>query len=205
MTRPARLALALAAVSLMPGCAALGALGGGGPPRDAYELRGPLPGERPPARTSLHVIVEPPIVTGALDTDRILIRPNRLQAQYLPDGNWTDKPAEMLQAALVRAIDGSGAFRYVGREPLGLGGDYALVTEITDFQAEVGSDGRVTDRLRVSAKLVRESDVDVIAQRIFDVAVPVASSGTLDIVAALDGAMTAIVAQMTEWTVATLT
>jgi len=200
----ARLALMLAALAALPGCAAISALSGG-PARDAYELRGNLPAARPAARTRLHVIVEPPIVAGALDTERILIRPNRLQAQYLPDGAWTDPPAEMLQTALVREIDATGAFRYVGREPLGAGGDYALLTEITDFQPEVTEGGGIVVRLRVVARLVRESDVEVVANRMFETTVPAASTATLALVAALDAGMNRVVGEMAAWTVGALT
>lgn len=203
MTRPALLA-ALALLTFLPGCAALGALTGGGASRDAYELRGNLPPARTAARSGLHVIVEPPVVAGSLDTERILIRPNRIQAQYLPDGEWTDTPARMLQTALVREIDGTGAFRYVGREPLGAGGDYALLTEITDFQAELGPGGVVVNHLRISARLVRERDVEVVAQQLFEASVPAASTATTDLIPALDTAMNAVVGQMTAWTVATL-
>lgn len=203
MTRPALAALAV--LILLPGCAALGALaGGGGAARDAYELRGNLPPDRPGARSALHVIVEPPVAGGSLDTERILIRPNRVQAQYLPDGEWTDTPARMLQSALVREIDGTGAFRYVGREPLGAGGDFALLTEITDFQAELGPQGQVATHLRISARLVREMDLEVVAQQVFEVSVPAGSTATADLIPALDAAMNQIVARMTAWTVATL-
>lgn len=195
---------ALAAVSLLPGCAAIGALTGGGSARDAYELRGNLPPDRAAARSPLHVIVEPPIVSGALDTQRILIRPNRFQAQYLPDGEWTDTPAKMLQTALVREIDGTGAFAYVGREPLGAGGDYALVTEITDFQPELTAAGAVENHLRVSAKMVREVDVTVIAQRVFEARVPAGSTATTALVPALDAGMNRITGEMTGWALSVL-
>lgn len=195
---------ALAAVTLLPGCAALGALTGGGASRDAYELRGNLPPDRAAARSPLHVIVEPPMVSGALDTQRILIRPNRFQAQYLPDGEWTDTPAKMLQTALVREIDGTGAFAYVGREPLGAGGDYALVTEITDFQPELTQGGAVENHLRVSAKMVREADVTVIAQRVFEVRVPASSTATAALVPALDAGMNRITGEMTGWALSVL-
>jgi len=205
MIRAARLALLLLLASALTGCAAFGALRRAVTPLDAYELRVEGPSERAAARSRLHVIVEPPIVTGALDTERILIRPSPLQAQYLPDGQWTDTPAAMLQSALVVGIDATGAFRYVGREPLGPGGDYALITEITDFQAElVGPRKDVLTHLRVSARLVRESDIEVVASRVFEVRTPALSNATLHIVAALDRGMAEVVDSMAAWTVATL-
>lgn len=199
-----RSALLLSAMLALSGCSVLSALGKATASLDAYELRGNLPPVTETRRSQLHVIVEPPIVSGALDTDRILIRPNRLQAQYLPDGRWTDTPAKMLQSALVREIDGTGAFGYVGREPLGGGGDYAVVTEITDFQPEVVTDGQIEDHIRVATKLVRERDVAVVAQRVFEVRVPAASTNTPHLIASLDAAMARIVGEIVSWTVANL-
>lgn len=203
MTRLLTAAL-ICATAALPGCGAIGALNKAGRTLDAYELRGELPPARPPAPGGLHLIVEPPVVAASLDTDRILIRPNRLQVQYLPDARWSDPPAKMVQAALVRQLDATGRFGYVGRTPLGAGGDVALISDIIDFEAEVGAGGAVTTRLRVSARLVQESDLRIRAARSFEVSVPARSTDTADLVAAMDAAMTRLVGQMVGWAVASV-
>lgn len=197
--------LALPVIALLGGCSAISALNSAAKPLDAYELRGNQPPEIVSRRSNLHVIIEPPVVGGALDTDRILIRPTRLQAQYLPDGRWTDKPADMLRTTMVREIDATGAFRYVGRTPLGAGGDYAVLTEITDFQAELTPpDDIAGTHLRVSAKIVREADLQIVAQRVFETRSPAASTETDDLVTSLDRGLSDIVGQITVWVVGAL-
>jgi cholesterol transport system auxiliary component len=48
----------------------------------------------------------------------------------------------MLQSALVETFLRSNAFRYVGRRPLGVSGDVALVTDLVDFGAVVRATAR---------------------------------------------------------------
>ena len=57
----------------------------------------------------------------------------------------------MVQTLMVRTLeDTNPAFRYVGRTPPGGAGDIAVLTEITDFQAEaVAPDHTVTIRVRM--------------------------------------------------------
>lgn len=194
MIRP--MLIPLICLTFLAGC---GGLLGGGPARDAYELRGNIaPAPQAARPRALHLIVEPPIVAGSLDSDRILIRPNARQAQYLPDAAWTDTPAAMVQTALVREIDATGAFLYVGREPLGAGGDYALLTEIVDFQPEITDAGVVT-HLRINARLVRESDLRIAGIRSFQARIPTANTDTANLIAALDLGMAQITGQMTGW------
>ena len=59
--------------------------------------------------------MEVPSASGAIDTDRILVRPTPTQVAYLPDARWTAAAPVMLQSALVETFLRSNAFRYVGR------------------------------------------------------------------------------------------
>jgi cholesterol transport system auxiliary component len=124
-----------ATIALLPGCSALSALSGAATPLDAYDLNAPVNPVQARNTSSGQLVVEIPTAPGALTTDRILIRPHPLQAAYLPDGKWAEEAPIMLQTLMVRSFEDSNAFRYVGRRPLGGAGDYALLTELTDFQA----------------------------------------------------------------------
>lgn len=196
--------LLLVVLLALPSCGVIGALTKATTPLDAYELRGNLPAVQPSARGQLHLIVEPPVVAASLDTDRILIRPNGLQAQYMPDGRWTDPPSKMLQTALVRELDAAGKFAYVGRTPLGPGGDYALLTEIIAFEAQLDATGNPSTHVRLLARLVRERDLAIAATRVFATTVPVPTTATPDLVRGLDAALSQITAQMTDWTLSAL-
>lgn len=200
------LALALAATALLPGCSALSALSSSATPLDAYDLAAPA--DSPQARgraTSRQLVVELPTASGALSTERILIRPRPLQAAYLPDAQWADEVPVMVQTLLVRSLEDSNAFRYVGRRPLGASGDYALVSELTDFQAEASTDGKsATIRLRLTARLVREDDASILSSRTFNTSAVTASTDTSDLVQGFNQASQQLLSETTGWVLSTL-
>lgn len=193
------LSAALLALAL-PGCAAIQALTDASTPLEVYEVRDPS-GITP--RTGrplpLDVVVEVPTSTGALETDRIMIRPNPLQAQYLPDVRWGDPTPEMVQNLMLRAIARSNAVRYVGRTPLGPGGDYAVVTELLDFQAEVAEGDTALIRQGFIARLVREADASIVVTRTFQASAVSPTLDTPQLVVAFDAASNQIFSEFAVW------
>ena len=195
-----RTALAILVTLSLGGCAAISSLTGATTTLQAYELQAPvdLPAVQGSVRRDL--VIEVPTSGGALDTDRSMIRPGPFQAQYLPAARWTDPAPVMLQNLMLRAFEDSNALRYVGRRPLGGTGDFVLVSELTDFQAEVGADeAGVITRVRLTVRLVRESDAAIIASRTIQTTAPAASSDVLDVVAGFDLATAAALQDLTGW------
>jgi cholesterol transport system auxiliary component len=200
MTRMLAFVLPLVAALGLSGCGAISALNSAATPLDAYELRAP-DGLPQATRTSGRALsVEPPTTSGALDTDRIMLKPNAVQSLYLPDGRWASELPAMWQTMTLRAFEDTGALAYVGRRPLGAAGDVALLTEITDFQAELGPDAETaTIRLRVTARMVRESDARVLSRRVFSASLPVDSVETLGLVNGFNAASDLVLADMVRW------
>ncbi|MGO4910217.1 ABC-type transport auxiliary lipoprotein family protein [Pseudorhodobacter sp. W20_MBD10_FR17] len=202
---PRPILLALATVSVLSGCSALSALNGAATPLDAYDLAAPANPISARTATSRQFVVEVPTTPGALNTDRILIRPHPLQAAYLPDGKWAEEVPVMMQTLLVRSFEDTNAFRYVGRRPLGASGDYALVTDLTDFQAEAAPDGKTaTIRLRLTARMVREDDAAILSTRSFISSAEVGSTDTLALVEGFNRANQTLLSDVTEWALGTL-
>jgi len=206
LARAARATTLVVSLSFVAACSTLGALGSASTPLDVFDLRAP---ENAPvvqgSPLARDVIIELPTTSGVLETDRIMIRPDALQAQYLPDVRWGDEVPVMVQTLLLRALENTGGLRYVGRRPLGGSGDFAIVSEIVDFQAETddGQDG-ATVRLRITSRIVRESDVRIIATRSFTATANAASDRTPDIVAAFDAASDQLLLDFADWVMGTL-
>ncbi len=195
-----RTALAILVTLSLGGCAAISSLTSAATTLEAYELQSATDLPAVQGSVARDLVIETPTSGGALDTDRIMIRPGPFQAQYLPEARWTDSAPVMLQNLMLRAFEDTNALRYVGRRPLGGSGDFALVSELTDFQAEVGPDGTsVTTRLRFTVTLVRESDASVVASRTFQQTAAAASTQTLDIVASFNLATNAALQDLTGW------
>ena len=201
-----KFALSMILLSVLSGCSALGALSDVTTPLDVYDLR--APDGAPVVQGGMlarDVVVELPNTSGVLNTDRIMIRPDALQAQYLPDVRWGDEVPVMLQTLMVRALENTNGLRYVGRRPLAGSADYAIVTELVDFQVELGPDGLTSQvAIVLTSRLVREDDAVVISTRTFRVIQPVPSTDTPTLISAFDLASDAFLIEFADWTMTAL-
>jgi len=188
------------AATAFSGCTALGVLDRAAVPLDVYELRAPDAAPVARGQQGIHFIVEVPSAGGAIDTDRILIRPAPSQVTYLPEGRWSEAAPVMLQTAMMETFLRANAFRFVGRRPLGAAGDVALVSNLTDFGAEVvpGTDGAVVE-MTLIARLVREDDAEVVASRTFTRAVTVPGTSTPAIIAGFEAVSDAVLSDLAGW------
>ena len=177
---------------------ACGGLLGGGPARDVFELRNTGPAMSCARTRAMQVVVEEPKAAGPINTERVLVRPNPLQIQYLPDAQWGDRAPVMVQTLLVQRMSDYPLYSHVGRVPLGSSGDYALLSEIGDFSAVVqGKDAVVT--LKLSAQLVNEMSARVTSRQNFAVSVPVQGTSTPAMMAGFDQASQQLIEQVSGW------
>lgn len=191
----------LLSLALLSGCGALGAVSEATAQLDAYTLT-PARFADAPVAGSRHLVVELPTSAGALSTDRILIKPIPYQAEYLPDGRWSEPAPALVQTLLVASFQNAGGFRLVGRDGAGLMPDYTLMTELQEFQAEPG--GTVPGALNVKVgfmmTIIRESDRRIIASRRFASTAAVATDDSLTVVAGFDRALQTVLQDVVAWT-----
>ena len=198
---------ALLSLALLSGCGALGAVSDATARLDAYTLTPYAPSGKP-AGGSRHLVVELPTSSGALSTDRILIKPLPFQAEYLPDGRWSEPAPSLLQTLLVASFQNAGGFRLVGRDGAGLMPDYTLMTELQEFQAELNgpspaeAPAALTVKISVMMTLIRESDRRIIASRRFSATAQAPSDETLALVGGFDSALQTVLQDAVRWTVA---
>ncbi len=192
---------ALLSFCLLPGCSALGALSEASTELDAYTLSAYAPGSGQTGGRG-HLIVELPTSGGALATDRILIKPLPFQAQYLPDGRWSEPAPALLQTLLVASFQNAGGFRLVGRAAAGLMPDYTLMTELQDFQSEPVTPGAPPMAVNVAMMmtLIRESDRQIVASRRFAATTTVGNNSTLSLVGGFDSALQKVLREAVQWT-----
>ncbi len=182
-----------------PSCGTLSAVSGASEELEAFTLSPARPA--PAAQGSRHIVVPPPTAGGAIATDRILVKPNRLQAAYLPGGRWVDPAPVLFQSLTVASLQNSGVFRLVGRDDAGLIPDLSLLLDLSDFQAEApaAEGGTWTVRVAARASLVDEADRSIRASRRFEATAPAASDGTITLVSAFEVATAQVLSEMTGW------
>lgn len=186
------------ALSILGSCGILSAVDEAAVPLDAYTL-GPLAmTDLPPGGP--HLVVEVPYSSGALATDRILIKPNPLQATYLPDGRWIDPAPVLMQSLLVNSLQNTVRFSRVGRDGAGLLPDFTLVTDLTAFQVDQGTPQVV--HVGLALTIIRESDRSILATRRFDHTEAATSDVTPALILAFDVAVTRLLGDAVGWVAA---
>ena len=193
--RFACLVLGLAATA---GCSALSSIESASKPLDTFELS-PLPaGSVAAARSRRSLEVALPTATGALTSDRIVIKPTPLQVQALPNARWVNEATEHVQLLLVRSLAGSGRFALVTSAGSGPTPDYVLLTDLQAFQAEVTPD-QVTVVIRTTMTLLSDIDGTIISSRSFANTATVPDTTTEIVVTAFDEAMTQQLRDVVDW------
>lgn len=188
-------------LATLAGCGAVSTLNSAAGPLDTYQLIA-APGTGTVSRSSRTLLIAPPTSDGSVNTDRILIKPNALQVQYLPGAAWVDPAPIHIQNLLTRSIANSGGVAFVGSDAAGPLPDYVLLTDITHFQGEVGANGAPDAVVvRLVLTLVRDDDRHIVASRVFERRVETNAHNAITLVSAFNVATSEVLREATAWTV----
>lgn len=178
----------------LPGCAMLG-LGSKEAPA-AFDLTAPKPVSRVGAIRGQLVIPEP-TAGAALETERIVVRPEPGQVATLGGAQWSERLPRLVQARVLQAFENSGRLRAVGRPGEGIAGDDQLVLDVRAFQLSVMPSP--VGEVEIAAKIVDSQSGRIIAGRIFRASSPAAGTDGPQAVAAIDAAFRDVTAQLIRW------
>lgn len=203
MMRALRSLVTLVLAAWLPGCAALelaGEFAGREPPR-LFQTRAPTTFEAELPTLDRSLVIESPSATPGLNTARIALRPTPTTFDYFGGAGWSEVLPVMVQGVLIDAFEHSGGIDVFGPDLVGLRADYALLTEIRDFQAEY-EDARSAPRVRVriQTRLVRLPRRASIASTSVLRVVPAAGTGIEEIVDAFDRALADAARELVAWT-----
>lgn len=199
---PAHAALALAGVALLAGCGVL-------PKREPTSIHEPTTIHEParPAadgadwpRADWSLIVAKPASSQLLDSERIVVRPDRGEITVYKASAWTDPAPDLVQNALLRRFQDSGKILTVSRPGGGVRGEYHLQTDLRVFESVYAGPGRPEARIEVYARLVHSADGEVAAARSFRETEAANSENLGAVVDAFGLALGRVTGQMAAWT-----
>ena len=84
------------------------------PPPATFDLQAPTSFPTGIGSTNLQFAVTEPTVVGALDSERIVVRPMPMAITYLGKAQWSDRVPKLVQARLIDAFQNTGRVRSVG-------------------------------------------------------------------------------------------
>ncbi|KAB0680843.1 ABC-type transport auxiliary lipoprotein family protein [Aureimonas leprariae] len=199
MSHRFRMSAALALVSALSGCAALG----GTTPRDTYELSSPSTAASAPARKRLQLLIPDPTAIKTLDSNQIVVKPTPYSVEALQNSQWSDRLPRIVQLRMVQAFENTGRVGAVGVPGQGLAIDYQVIMEIRRFEIAAGQ-GRQSAQVEIAVKILNDRNGTVRATRTFTGGAPVSGTGNAAFVAALDKAFDGVAREIVTWTLQTV-
>ena len=147
------------------------------------------------------LFIEDPTSSGALDSDRIAVRPSANEMKYFADARWIDRAPRMFRSLLVRSFEDSGRLEAVTAEVTGVPYDYSLKAELRDFQAEVFDQAEIpTVSVRIHVKIIRRAPIGLVAATDIERRERAAGGDIEAVIAAFDRAADLALRDIVNWT-----
>lgn len=140
-----------------------------------------------------------PTATGLIDSQRIIVLPVPGEAQVYKGAQWAKRPTDMLEDAVLRALEDSGRIPSVARQGSGVSADYRLVMDLRRFDADYAGAAVPSAVVEVNAKLLHASDQDIVAARTFRHARSASATDVASVVTAFDAALADSTREIATW------
>ena len=198
MTTPRNIAAVIAIGVSVAGCGLQ--LPGTGPAPDLYDLSPKSTFDDGLPVIAEQLVIEEPAASRAIDSDRIAIRPSPFELKYYAGVRWSDRAPRMVQTLLVESFENSELIIGVGRQAIGLRGDYDLKPELREFHAETYSGGNPLIRVRINVKLIKQPSATIIKSKNFERTAQASGGDILSVIAAFDEALGGSMKRVVGWT-----
>lgn len=173
----------------------------GGPPPDLFTLAPKYRFDPNLPKVDWQLVIEEPLSSGALDTNRIAVRPTQFELKYWADARWSERAPRMVQTVLIESFENTRKIVAVGRQAVGLRSDYNLKSELREFELDLYRDpNRPQARVRLNLKMVRMPREQIIASTSFQNAEPARSLALPDVIEAFNEAINKVLRRVVEWT-----
>jgi phospholipid/cholesterol/gamma-HCH transport system substrate-binding protein len=145
-------------------------------------------------------IAEPTAVL-MLDTQKILVRPQKPESPSFDTAQWADSLPKLVQSKILQSFENSKYLAAVARPSDGVTGDYQLLIEIRAFQIATAPQTEAV--VELSAKLVGEGG-RIKESRVFRGALPTKVTDAAAAAAALNEAFGQVAKELVNWAAAAL-
>jgi len=198
-TSRTRLLFALPLLFALAGCSILG-----GKQKEPTTLYAPDPRvQADPSWPSVdwQLSISRPEAARMTDSLRIAVRPSADEVQVYKGASWAKMPSDMVEDAVLRALEDSGKIPGVARQGSGVAADYKLVMDLRRFESDYGGGATPNATIEVNAKLLHSAGgQDVVASRTFVQTVPAASTAVPDVVDAFNRGLGQVAHDISGWT-----
>lgn len=171
-----------------------------GPAPNLYDIQTTPQFTRSPAPVTWQLVIDEPAAPTALDSDRILVRPNESEIKYFAGARWSERVPRLIQSQLLQGFDKSGGIVGVSRQAIGLHGDYELQGELTSFDTVYSGGTTPMAVITINFKIVREPDEIIIASKNFEQKERATAPSLIAITTSFGDVLSKIVSEAVPWT-----
>ena len=194
-----RLSFALPLLFALGGCSILG-----GKQKEPTTLYAPDPRvQADPSWPSVdwQLSISNPEAARMVDSLRIAVRPSPEEVQVYKGASWAKMPTDMVEDAVLRALEDSGKIPAVARQGSGIAADYKLVMDLRRFESDYSGGATPNAVIELNVKLLHSAGgQDVVASRTFVQSVPAASTAVADVVDAFNRGLGQVAHDVAGWT-----
>ena len=147
--------------------------------------------------------VTSPNAARMIDSFRIAVRPTPGELQVYKGASWAKTPTDMVQDTILRALEDSGRIPAVARQGTGINADYKLVMDMRRFETAYAGAAVPSATIELNAKLVHNSDQNVVASRTFLHATPAAGSDVAAVTDAFSRSLGDMAGDVAGWVLTT--
>jgi cholesterol transport system auxiliary component len=160
-----------------------------GPPPTLYDLTA----AKPPSARALRaqIRIGQPSATADLDSASILVRESPLTLATLADASWPEALPGLFRARLAQSFQNAGLARSI--DGPAANADYEVDLDIRAFEFDAETKEAHLD---IAAWVVALGSGRIVADEIFTLRAPVASTNAADVAAALDGAASTVMTEI---------
>jgi cholesterol transport system auxiliary component len=194
---PLKTAAALLLACMLAGCSILG---GSKTPSTIYAPDPRVQADPAWPSVDWQLTIGRPEAARMTDSLRIAVRPSPEELQVYKGASWTKPPSEMVEDAVLRALEDSGKIPGVARQGSGVTADYKLVMDLRRFESDYAGGATPSATIEVNAKLLHAGERDVVASRTFVQTVPANSIAVADVVDAFNRGLGQVAHDVAGWT-----
>ncbi len=196
---------AMVLAGTLSACGGFSLLGPSGPPPNVYDLSPKSTFDADLPTVDWQLVVEEPVASRALDTDRIMVRRTPFEIGYISGARWSDRAPRMIQTRLVESFENTHHIVAVGRQTIGLRGDYNLKSELREFQAEYfDGEGGSSVLVRINFKIIEMPSANIIASTTLSRRQTLESENVSSIIVAFDDALGWVMKRGVQWSLRTI-
>ena len=168
-----------------------------------YALRPAPPPAQPGGKVGWALAISKPDAVDNLDSARIALARGDTELDYFANASWPDHLPDLVQTALLAGFEASGRIDSVSREEDTLHADYALSTDLRDFEARYATpDGVPNIAVTIIAHMAEAHSREIVASLTVTLTEPASANNVDAVVQAMDTALAKAVVQITQWALA---